>query len=511
MNSIPASQLVSSIPSVLGAGGNPLSPNAVFVDTSGDTSIPVGTVKGFPDLTSVEDWYGPVSPQAVLAGFYFGGYIGTQSLPGKLYFAQFNSAAIPGYIRGGVVNLSLTQLQALSGTVTIVIDGVSHVSDAINLASATSFTNAAALITAGLAAGTPSTAAVCSYDSLRDAFVITSTTTGGASTVAYPTTDSLVTGLLLTAATGAILAPGAAAGVPAAIMNGIVAAQQNWVSFMTTTDPDAGGEPATIKLEFANWVSTQSPAGQERFVYVAWDSDLTPSTELPAAGSFGAAVAAAGYNGVHVVWDQTAGQKGAFICGTTASLNTDETNGRITYAYKSGAGLTADVTSAVVADNLIGNGYNFYGTYATANQEFTIYQPGSVSGSWNWLDEYIDQILLNADFQLAFLSYLASVKSNPYNNQGTASLHNVAQDPIDKYLNFGAIQAGVPLSASQAAQVNTAAGVKIDGVLSSVGYYLQILPASPQTRGQRGSPPMTFWYTDGGSVQKIQLASIDVQ
>jgi Protein of unknown function (DUF3383) len=508
--SISANRYVSAIPNVLRTGGNPLSPNAVFVTEN--QSIPVGTVQGFPNVTAVENWFGPEAPESILANVYFSGYSQANSLPGILYFAQFNPGAIPGYLRGGALTgVTLTELQGLSGSLTIVIDGVSHVSEAINLASASSFTNAAALIQTGVQGGTPSTTATVTYDSLRNAFVITSSTTGASSSVVYPTTDSLATGLLLTSATGAIEAPGAAAGVPASIMNGIVEAQQNWVSFLTVTDPDAGAEPPTVKLEFAAWVTGASPAGQERFVYVAWDSDQAPAASDDATSSFGAIIEAGDYNGVHVVWDQTAGQKAAFVCGTTASLDTTETNGRITYDYKSQAGLVADVTSDTIAENLEANGYNFYGDAANSTNTWLFYQPGSVSGAWLWLDEYVDQILMNADFQTALIALLTSVKSIPYNNTGYALLRSACLPVIAKYLNFGAIQAGVELSQTQAQEVNTAAGVVIAPTLESLGWYLQILPASAQTRGNRTSPPMTFWYTDGGSVQQITLASIDVQ
>lgn len=507
---IPVSQLLSSTPSVLGAGGNPLSPNAVFLTT--DPSIPPGTVQGFPSALAVQNWFGPTSNEAILAGFYFSGYSLAQSLPSILYFAQYNSAAVAGYLRGGSLSgVTLTQIQALSGILTIVIDSVSHVSASINLSAATSFTNAAALIQTGLDGGTPTTTATCTYDSLRNAFVITSSTTGASSSVAFPTTDSLATGLLLTAATGAVKSAGVVTAVPATLMNTIVSQQQNFVTFTNVTDPDAGAEPATIKLAFAAWVSTATPAGQERFAYISWDSDLTPSTSNPASGSYGVAVVAAQYNGVCVIWDQTAGTKAAFICGTTACLNTNQTNGRISYAFKTAAGLVVDVTNATVANNLIANGYNFYGDYNEAGNQFNWFQPGSVSGAWDWLDAYIDQILMNSDFRLALATGMSNINSLPYNGIGYGLMRSWLKDPIAKYLNFGAIQPNIPLSAGQAAEVNTAAGVKIDGVLSTVGWYLQILPASAQTRGTRGSPPSTFWYTDGGSIQKINLASIDVQ
>ena len=41
-------------------------------------------------------------------------------------------------------------------------------------------------------------------------------------------------------------------------------------------------------------------------------------------------------------------------------------------------------------------------------------------------------------------------------------------------------------------------------------YYLQILDPGAQVRGLRGTPVINFWYTDGGAVQKISLASINI-
>lgn len=523
MKSIPAKRYVSVIPSVLGTGGNPLALNGVMVDNSGDTSIPVGTVQAFTQ-SEFALWYGANAIETLLAGFYFGGFLGADTLPETLYVVQYNTAAVAGYLRGGNISgLSLTALQAFSGTLTIVIDGVSHVTAAINLSSATSFSNAATLITTGLSGGTPTSAAVCTYDSLRGAFVITSATTGASSAVAFPTTATLATDLLLTAATGAVLSPGAVAATPAGVMNAVVQATQNWATFSTVVDPDAGAEPATVKLAFAAWVSAQSPAGSERFAYAGWDADPAPAAGT-AAASFGAAVTAAGYNGVVPIWDiasapSAPGVAGAYIpgskafgwMGSVASIDYTETQGRITFDFKNFPGAVADVVSDQVATNLTANGYNFYGTAATANQQFTFFQPGSMPGSWRWADDYIDQIWLNNALQLALMSLLTTVKSVPYNNAGYALLRAACMDPINAAVNAGVIQSGVPLSAAQAQEVNTAAGVKIDGVLSTQGWYLQILPASAIVRGNRQSPPMTLWYTDGGSVQQVTLASIDVQ
>jgi hypothetical protein len=112
--------------------------------------------------------------------------------------------------------------------------------------------------------------------------------------------------------------------------------------------------------------------------------------------------------------------------------------------------------------------------------------------------------------QLSGMTLLSQINSLPYTTAGYDLVRAAFTDPIKQFVNFGGIRAGVPLSTLQAAEVNTAAGLAIDGILTNVGYYLQILPASAQVRGNRGTPPCNLWYTDGGSIQKITLASIDV-
>ena len=83
-------------------------------------------------------------------------------------------------------------------------------------------------------------------------------------------------------------------------------------------------------------------------------------------------------------------------------------------------------------------------------------------------------------------------------------------DPINSALNSGVIRTGVVLSSAQSAIVNNAAGKAIANTLQHQGYYLQILDPGAQARSNRQTPVINFWYTDGGAVQQINLASIDV-
>lgn len=563
MNSIPASKIVSVIPGVLGAGGNPLSLNGVFLTES--TSVPIGQVLPFSTLQDVEDFFGESSVEATLAAIYFGGYQNGTTLPGTLYFAQYNAAAVAGYVRSAPLNLTLNQLKALSGTLVLSVDGVTVTSAAINLSGATSFSNAATLISSGLTGGTSfsgtgtittdvlnvtvltsgalhvgdvivgvgvtsgchilsfgsgtggigtynvsTTADVtsealtvagkgsCVYNATLDEFEVLSPTTGVNSEVGYASDGALSTGLKLTLATGAILSPGAAAGTPGSVMDGVALVTQNWATFMTVFEPVLDD-----KLAFADWVN----ASGQRYAYVCFDSDPT-ALQANATGSFGALTKTD--NGVIAVWNPD-GSIAAFICGVAGSINFTAPNGRITFDFKGQAGLVADVTDATIADNLTGNGYNFYASYATANQQFTFLQPGQISGDWKWIDPYINQIYLNSQLQLAFMALLTAAPSIPYNASGYGLIRQAAMDPINQAILNGTIRAGVTLSAAQAQEMNAAAGISISNTVQNVGWYLQILDASPQVRAARGSPPMTLWYTDGGSIQKINLASIDVE
>ena len=562
-NSIPASALVNVLPGVLTAGGVPLALNAVML--SQDPSIPIGTVLQFPTALAVSNWFGPNAPETALANIYFQGYNGASQTPGNLIFAQYNTAAVAGYLRGAsVAGLTLAQLTALSGTLTLTVNGETETTASINLSGATSFSNAATIIQAAVTAGTTfsgtgsittttlTISAVASgalkvgdtiagtgvtgattitafltgtggtgtytvstsqtvasttitvggtgvvgYDAQRQAFTITSPTTGASSTVAFAG-GTLAPLLYLTAATGAVTSAGAAAATPTSVMNQVVAATQNWATFMTVTEVvDA------TKLLFAAWNTAQG----KRYVYVMQDSNATIGS---GAAPTSVGVQTKTYNGIVPVSDTTGGQLAAFICGTIASINFAATNGRITLAYKGLAALVPQVTDPTVAANMTANGYNFYAQYATAAQNFQMLQTGLISGGYNFIDIYVNQIYLNSQLQLALMSLLTSVTSIPYNQAGYNLLRAAMLGPIQAALNFGTMRQGVALSSSQAAQVNAAAGAKVDQSITAAGYYLQVLAPSAQVRVARGTPIINLFYEDGEAVQTISLTSTDI-
>lgn len=492
----------------------------------------------------------PVSEATGTASIAAGTASVTGSIAGNVFYVTSVSSGVlvPGAILSGTGVTASTQIDSqLSGTtggigtyavsiaqvtpstaitaaygtltVTVAATGTFSVGQTLSGGSMTAGTNITALGTGQGLTGTyivtpsqtfasgavtaSSTSLAVTYDSVSGAFVITSGVAGAPSTIAYAT-GTTADSLFLTQAKGAVLSQGAEAQTANGFMNALIQYTQNWATFWTLFDPD-GGSGNVQKQAFAAWVNSTN----KRYCYVAWDSDVTPTLSTNASASLGNILDATGSDGTACVWGPV--DKASFICGSAASIDFGATNGRITFAFRGQDGLVADVTTATIASNLIANGYNFYGAYATANQQFLELQPGQVSGEFEWLDSYINQIWLNNALQLALMVLLQEVNSVPYNQPGYDLIAAACADPINAGVNFGAIRAGVTLSQAQIAEINSAAGAKVNNVVESQGWYLQVKDASPQVRQARTSPPINFFYTDGESVQQITLNSTLVQ
>lgn len=494
---IPISQIVQIIPAVVGAGGNPLALNAVALDNGALT--PVSALKSFDYASwqsgAVSQYYGTGSTQASVADRYFAGFDNSTKKPGTLFFAGYAAADRAAWLRGSsLAGVTLTQIQAVTGSLSVTVDGVVKTYASVNLAAATSFTNAATLLTTGL--GLSGGAAV-TWDATTSRFVITSGTTGATSTMTQGT-GTAAAALGLAAGT---LSQGIVADTPASAMDRIKQQSLNWALFFTLFEPnlaDKGG--------FGAW----SSANLKRYAYVSWDTDAGYATpNNPAV--FGSIVASQKYDGVIVVYNSLL--LAAAVCGWAASVDWNAVNGRANLAFRQFSGLTPTVTDATLAAAVLSNNASYFGQYAADGDSnvYNIVYNGQMGGSgFKWADTYINQVFLNSQLRRSFFEGLLSVNFAPYGAQGETLMRAWAADPIAQALNNGTIVAGVTLSASQKAAINQAAGLDISRQLEQQGYYLQILPATAEIRSNRQSPPASFWYTDGGSIQAINLPSIAV-
>lgn len=562
--SIPASAIVDINPNVIAAGGTGLTLSGLMLTAS--TRVPIGSVVAFSSLADVSAYFGTASTEATLAALYFAGFTGSTIKPARLFFKQYVQTPVPAYLRGGPL-ASLATLNPQSGVITITIDGRSITTSTINLSSATSYSQIASLVQSALAgfdavfnaqgvgttmtvntmtSGTIAPGQIISgvgvvgvvtivsqltgtiggvgtyqispaqtfsgqtisagpttvaYDSVSNALVIMGGTPGSGQTVTVAS-GSLAAPLGLTVATGAVTSAGSGVFTPAGAMDATLTQTQNFASFMTMFKPSAAD-----MLAFAAWTNAQD----DRFVYAAWDNDTIPTGSTDTT-SFSYQVNLAGYSGTCPLWDATNGASlAAATMGDIASINFDQTNGRATLAFKSTAGIIPGVTSQTVAANLQANGYNFYGAYASAADGWQFLYPGQVSGPYEWLDSYVNQIQLNDALQVALMDLLTSANSVPFNADGYALVEAAMLDPVQSGVNFGSIRAGVTLSNDQIAQINAAAGKPIANTVQTRGWYIQVIPASPNVRAQRGPLQVYLFYADGQSVHRIVATSDLVQ
>lgn len=286
---------------------------------------------------------------------------------------------------------------------------------------------------------------------------------------------------------------------PSEIMGAVTVKTLNFATFTTAAEPDL-----EIKKAYADWNTAQN----NRYMYVCHGKEENAITSA-GSGTMGEYLANTEDSGTCLIYGDI--KKAGFIMGTTASINFQEQNGRITFKFKRQDGLEPDITNAEEANYLEKNGYNFYGAWATANDRFIFLSGGTVSGSFKWIDTYINQIYLNSQLQLALMTMLTTLKSVPYNYLGVALHRSACQDPINEALNFGAIRAGVELSELQKADINSQCGYDAATQIEQTGYHLYIGTPTAQTRAMRGSYPIKLFYTDGGSVHSVEMSSIAVQ
>ena len=569
VSTIPASAIVSVQPNVLATGGNALSMIGLMLTEN--QRVPTGVVMPFASAANVGAFFGLTSPEYLLATTYFNGFTIATVLPDSLLFAQYPVGGNGAYLWSGNVGaLGLTALQALSGTLTVTIDGTSQTSSAINFASAGSYSAAAGYIQAafslelGVVVGsiTGSVLTVSSVTSgalsigalvtgsgfiLPGTYIISEGTgSGGTGTynLSQPVTSGVGTGSTLQigqvtctydSVTGAFVlnsgrggtlstmtfATGALAtsllmtqATGAYLSQGTIPATptaiMNNITAQTTNFASfmtVWEPPTATKVLFAQWNSAQN----YKYMYVMHDSDVTVASanSITCAGYL---ITQQNLQGVERIYDPTNGPYvAAFALSYAACLNYNLLNGRTDMAFLTGQSLTPGVTNQTIASNVLGNGYSYYGAYANGGNEWMIFYNGNVSGKFLWVDTYINQIWLNSQLQTALFSLLTSVRSVPFTPAGYNLIFATMQGPAQGGVNFGAIRSGVVLTQQQIVELIVLAGRDISGILKNQGYYIQVLDPGGQVRQARGSPIINFFYCDGQSVQMIAVNSVDVE
>ncbi|MDE9483252.1 DUF3383 domain-containing protein [Xenorhabdus bovienii] len=490
---IPISKDVKINPGVLAAVGNAVDLNGLLLTDS--DYAPVGTVRSFSSAADVASYFGGTSDEYRMAQTYFQGFNNCTKTPAELLFSRYNRSPVAAWLRSGsLAGIAIDDLKTISGNLTLTING-KKTDAAINLDGSTSFAEAAAKIKTAIGESVN-----VIFDTTHKAFIIAVTAGKPESSTMTFSSGSASEILKLTEAEGASLSQGSSVPLVADLFSDITRQSQRWAGFSTAFEctPEQN-------VLFAEWCSAQ----EKRYFYVAWTSEGTAKVKGNTK-TIASQIIKNGYGGIVPVYCLD-GKKAAAVLGYAAALDFVRREGRVPFKFREFDGLSADVTDAITYDALISNGYNFYGQYAANNIVENYWADGTITGDFKWLDSFCGQIWLNANLQGAVIALFKSNKTIPYNNAGRALVATSMTDVIQQFKTWGGIREGVNLSAAQKQEIMNAVGEDVSSTVFATGYYLHIGDMLPSIRVERTSPSCSLWYCDGGSIQKLTLASTEVQ
>ena len=492
---IPAQYIVAINPRLITAGGNDLEFNGLFLTKS--DLIPLSApVLQFANADSVGEYFGLESDEYKAASIYFLGYNNSFAKPRHLMIARRVDSAVGAYLRGGEYAGDLAALKLVTaGTLNVTINGTEIALTGLDFSAATSFSDVATTLQTALATELAST--TCTYSSLTGAFQINSPSTGATETITYAS-GTVATLLNLTQDAGAILSQGSAALTTTENMDFIKQKTQNWVSFTTLYEASQDEH-----LGLSAWASAQ---GIE-YLYVGWTAEaalLVQGSTTTVADK----IKAAEYGATTLVYDNV--NIAVFVLGSIASVDWERYQGTINYAFKKVDGVGASVTDQTDADLLKAKGVSYMGNFATRNDDFTFFYDAQMYGDYGYIDAFINTVWLKNVMQVSIMNGLTSNGRVPYNERGYALIRAWLQDPINRAVNNGTIDAGVQMSESQKAQVYNETGKDLSTELFTNGYAVLVEDAGASVRVGRQSPNITVYYTYGGSINHIEVASMAI-
>ena len=466
--SIPASYIVDVTPRVISAGAAGIVINGLFLTTN--TQLPTATVKEFISTTAVAEYFGYESDEYNAAVTYFAGYVNSFKKPSSIKFARRVNENVSAYLRGAKYQGTLEALKLISdGALNISINSEAIELTAIDFTSITSFSEAALKVQSAI-----------------NTLKATVSASGG--------TDLGVT-LNLTASSGAVISAGLDTQTAAENMEQIVSLDSNFVTFTHLYNADSDE-----CIALGQWSNTKSV----NYCFIPWSNEATALVDTSTDDIASSMIAAGVTNFAPVYNDYNIA---AGVMGSFASVDWTRQNGVIDIAFKQVDGLTPTVTSEGDASVLDSKFYSYYGKFATKNTQFDFIYKGLIVGDYVNISTYINAIWLNESFKNAVLSGITATGKISYNDTGYTLIRAWLSDPINQAINNGIIQTGVVLSETQKAQIISEVGSDITSELTVNGYYLLITDPGATARATGDSPIITFYYTDGGVVKKLQIAS----
>lgn len=457
---------------------------------AGDSDVINGLerFRTYDSIEGVAEDFGVNAPEYKAAALYFG----QTPKPRTLMIGRWLRVATAGKNIGGILTTAQQQISnwtsITNGGVVLVVDGVTKTLTSLNFSAVTNLNGVATVINGAL------TGATVAWNGSQ--FIVTSSTTGASSSVAYATAGTgtdISAQLKLTAATSASLLPGYAAETPVECAAVLADMSNAWYGLMFQASVQPTDEQSLDVSSFIEALDVRRIYG-----VTITDAEVLDSTVTDDLASL---QKAAGYLRSFCQYSENA-YAIASLFGRAFSVNFNAQNSTITLMYKQEPSVVPATLTTTQANTLKAKRCNVFVNY---DNDTAIIQYGVMSGP-----AYIDEIHNLDWFQNAVqnacynLLYTSSTKI-PQTDAGSNQLVNVINGVCQEAVNNGMVAPGTWTSSTEFGQLTT-------GMYLKSGYYVYVQPMALQSQADRETrvaPPIKIAIKLAGAIQELDVV-IDV-
>lgn len=437
------------IKSGVGAGAGVAQRSLILRVFTQHANVPAGAVVTFTNLSDVEDYFGTVVDEYIIASKYFAFVSKSISSPRAISYARWNAVDLAPALFGDSVPKSLTALNAVTaGNLNLTVDGVIVPVGPINLAAAgTLAAVATAMQTAVRAAVNPQlVTATVSYDTNNQRFILTGTVAGSGVIDCVNGAINDLGGLVGWSTKDAVSAPGTSAQTATQAVSTSASNDDNFGSFVyggTTlpTDPEM--------INISGWNATQN----NKFMF------CVPATVANVAAK---AAAMAGNPGTAITLGVTVAEHAETMpAEILAATDYSRPGASANFMYYQFTNRSPSVTNNSSADTYDKLRVNYLGQTQSAGQKISFYQRGYLQGNPTdvlAMNVYAGEQWLKSAMSATILSMFLNVPNLPANEIGRAQLLTIIQPVIDQATRNGVVAPGKLLTDAQKVYISQVTG-----------------------------------------------------
>lgn len=465
-----------------------------------DTKVPTDKVVTIENQADAISLFGSASDESKFAGIYFG-YISPApvSQASKMRFAAWADVARAARIYGAEKAFTVgTFTPVVDGAINLTIGAYQTTVTGITLAAVVTLADVASAIQVAIRAETGGgidwTGATVTYNATESSFELVGGQAGNASiAVGVAATGTDLAPLIGWSDASAILSPGADAEDPLDALLRLEQITDSFGSFSYGATIDDAQALAVAQYNAGLNVKYQFYVSVTLADYSTYSAALT------------------GIQSCGLILNETAGQfKEALPAAIMAATNYRRRNAAVNYMYRTGPGLTADVSTNALANALDALRVNYYGETANAGQKISFFQRAFLQGlATSPLDMAVhaNEQWLKAFLTARLLSLQLTLGRIPANDEGRGLVMAQVMEGVDLAKFNGTILIGKRLTTAQQLAVTQLTGdTEAWRDVQTNGFWLdvEIVESTVQSGATEYTAQYTLAYAKGDVVRKIE-------